>query len=140
MVAVFLISIGIVSFNQVMLDKEEGYLKIVNDIQEFEPRLQSVARIARGQSILVVPDWADRIFFPEYSVIISPEDEKVHASNAFLDIANLIDSRNVYYYSASSQKDIDILIDKLKPIRLTLRTVSEVYKGEKLYQFIKLGN
>jgi hypothetical protein len=121
------------SFNQVFYDPQEGFLKIRKDVNEFFPRLELTSRLVPENAVLIVPDWADRIFFPEYNVIFSLGDSQVRTGDSFQSVKELIKHRPVYLYSASSPEDINELKNKFTSYDLNLEKVSEIYKGEKLY-------
>lgn len=129
------------SINQVFYDPHEGFLKIKQDIQEFSPRLDRVTEIVEKDSILVVPDWADRIFFPEFKVIQGIDDELVHSGNVYKKLPIVLNQHPVYFYSAHSEEDIQQINKiELNQLQLKLEKVTEIYKGEKLYKLIKNEN
>jgi len=138
LLGLFTIFILIFSINQVFYSQDEGFLKIKQDLLEFKPRLEQVQSLIPSDSVLIVPNWADRIFFPEFAVIHSIEDSNVHSGDIFAKIKDLTALRPVYYYSASSTKDIeDLNENKFKKHDLNLELVQSIYKGESLYTLNK---
>lgn len=130
--------IAVCSWQQVFYDPDEGYLKIELDISEFSPRLQNVNNYIPAGSIIVVPEWADRIFFPEFRVVTGMENPQLHKYDAIADIALLLDYAPIYYYTASSEKDLQILTtSKLAAKQSSLEKIADIYKGERLYRFVK---
>ncbi|MFH0779851.1 MAG: glycosyltransferase family 39 protein [Parcubacteria group bacterium] len=131
---VFLILVAAFSFNTVFYNQDEGFAKIKNDIADFRPRLNGVKALVPANSVLIAPDWADRIFWPEFSVVYSIKDSKIHSGDIFAKIQTLAALRPLYYYSASSAQDIADLNLKFNKYDLTLNKISEIFKGEQLYQ------
>lgn len=133
--AVFLTLLICFSVSTVFYNPQEGFIKIKNDISEFKPQIEKVNSLVENTAIIIVPDWADRIFFPEYQVIHSLGNKKVYGGDSYMEAAKLTHSVPVYYYSADSDKDIATLSHILKEYKINLKFISEIYKGVKLYQF-----
>lgn len=130
---VFIVLAAAFSFNTVFSNQDEGFIKIRNDIAGFAPRLNGVKSIVQPNAVLIVPDWADRIFWPEFLMVYSIEDSKIHSGDIFAKIHTLAGLRPLYYYSASSAQDIADLNLKFNKYDLTLNKISEIFKGEQLY-------
>jgi 4-amino-4-deoxy-L-arabinose transferase-like glycosyltransferase len=123
------------STHQVFYSPKEGYVKIKNDIEDFSPRLEKVSELIEPDSIIIVPAWADRVFYPEYDVIHSLGDKLIYQNNIYDEVKKLAELRPVYYYSANSDQDITSLNNtEFIPRNLVLVEVLPIFKGEKLYK------
>jgi len=131
---VFFALLIIFSSNQVLFEKQEGFLKIKNDILDFQPRLDKVNATITPEAILIIPDWADRIFFPDYQVIHSLGDKRIYAGDAYAQVGKLVQIKPIYLYSSDSQADMAELNKTLTKYNLSLNFITDIYKGEKLYQ------
>ena len=126
--------ISFVGVTTAFTDPSDGLRKTTTDIRDFEPRLVSINKYLTGDAVLIVPAWADRVFYPEYRVIYSVEDALIHDATIYTKLAALQKLESLYYYSASSQADIDYLsTNYFEPHNLRLRFIAEIYKGENLY-------
>ena len=134
-VIILLAVYSLISIQTVFLDAMEGLIKVKADIVDFQPRLISLGQIVEANAVLVIPDWADRIFFPEYAVIISIDDNRVHAGDVMASLKKIAEQRPLYYYSASSETDIASLQTEFVKYDLHLDFLQSIYKGEKLYRF-----
>ncbi len=131
---IFLVFLIVFSTNSVFFNRQEGFLKIAQDIQDFQPRIEKISKVTPADSIIIIPDWADRIFFPERLVIHSLGDKRIYGGDAYAEVAKLVKLKPVFYYSADSPADIETLQQKLSGYKLQVNYVDEVYKGEKIYQ------
>ncbi|KKQ79809.1 MAG: hypothetical protein UT02_C0023G0005 [Parcubacteria group bacterium GW2011_GWC2_38_7] len=136
----FLILLLSFSVATVFYNPQEGFAKIRYDISDFGPRLTKVEALVEPEAILIVPDWADRIFFPEYQVIHSLGDKAVYAGDAYSQIEKLIQLTPIYYYSADSSDDIASLKVFLTRFNIKLEYLTDVFKDEKLYKVIYDSN
>lgn len=137
MISIILFFSILVSFsaNQVFYSPKEGYVKIKNDINDFFPRLKKVSLQIEPNSVIIVPAWADRVFYPQYDVIHSLGDKLIYGANIYDEVKKLTTLRPVYYYSANSVEDIDALNQsEFIPRDLILTEVVPIFKGEKLYK------
>ncbi len=127
------------SVKNIFYDQAEGLLKISTDLHDFEQRIIVVEKIIPPNSLIIVPDWADRIFFPKYKVIQSINDPLIHAQNPLLFLPQIVDEHPVFYYTAENDTDFIEFQKQLNEIKLYPVFISKVFKDESLYE-IKLHN
>jgi len=133
-IVIVIILLLVFSFSNVYYSTQEGWLKMKVDIQDFRPRIEKISALVETNAVLIVPDWADRIFFPEHLVIHSWGDKRIYANDSYQEVAKLLKKGPIYYYSADSNEDIDSLSSTIKKYGLSLIFVEDIFKGEKLYQ------
>jgi|GEM_PF-2053267 len=123
----------IFSFSQLFNQNSEGLNKINADLQEFSIRLDKVKNYAPPNSLLIVPEWADRIFFPEYKILQAINDPKVHAQDPILFLPKILTQTSIFYYSSENKNDIGAFEKKLAEQKIDLRFLADIFKDEKLY-------
>ena len=123
----------IFSLNMVFDQTGEGLLKIKNDLTEFSTRLETINNVVPKNSLLIVPEWADRIFFPTYQVIQSINDPKIHAKDPITFLPKILQNTKIFYYSSEGFKDIETLTKKLNEQNIDLKFLQTIFKDENLY-------
>lgn len=118
------------SFNLIFFDKNEGLVKVKENVGEYTRVAREVSRIVESDAVIIV-DRADKIFFPEYKVIWPLRDDRTYAL-----IPKLVEAVPLYYYGVTlPQKDIDYLYaKKIDPNKIEIVKIGD-FGAESLYKF-----
>ncbi|OIP79644.1 MAG: hypothetical protein COV80_03885 [Parcubacteria group bacterium CG11_big_fil_rev_8_21_14_0_20_48_46] len=117
----------------VLLQGNESLAAVKTSIRSYQKTLAQVQEIV-PKNALMVTEYNDKIFFPEYRVIVPTERKK-----AFSQVTRLLEDIPVWYYTLASPDDV--AKNKLHLVAeepLDLRYATSTAPGEYLYEVVPL--
>ncbi len=121
------------SVQMVVQEGNESLSAVRTSIHSYQKTFVQVREIIPSDAIIVT-EFNDKVFFPEYRVIVPTERKKV-----FEQVVKLLEEESVWYYTLASPDDV--LKNKMHLVAsepLTLRYVTSTTEGEYLYEIIVL--
>src|SRR6056297_161568 len=137
-IALYLILFLTFSGYLTFFEKKLGMLQVEKTLDGYAERLELVKKRAPvNASILIVPNWADKVFDDEYKII-----RQLNSTKHFQALQKIPQTKfQGYYYS---ERPIDEVIafseGKLTELNLSLEYVCHISGTENLYKLIELNN
>ncbi|MFH1866846.1 MAG: glycosyltransferase family 39 protein [Patescibacteria group bacterium] len=122
----------LLSWQLVMLDPEEGLIKIKQNIIRFEQTGQQVQALTSPEAVIVT-GITDKFFYPERQVIVD-----LYKENDFFSVAKLIKAGIPVYHFHNTWHPAEFenyINEQLEPFELSLKPVSHDLGTHSLYQY-----
>lgn len=127
-----IIIVSVVSVHMAFYSPHDGLIKNRENIIEYYMQYGAVSKIAPLDSIIVT-DRSDKIFFPKYKVIVPQGDLPLWSR-----VANLIDDRNVYFYSNKTDDALILSKEKAMAHGMEFSEVYDIYENFRLFKINKI--
>jgi len=111
---------------------EESLFSVRENIIRSHKKKESVAALIPDKSVIIA-ERNDKIFFPEYKVISTLDDQYIQTQ-----VSVLVRDYDVYYYSFFSPEDIQRIRDEILEKNIDIELIKNIYNNENLYKIIRI--